>query len=55
MTRKPETYLPLLAEKSWLNEGILGVATVDQTNAEEGKTLPWVQVTCGTGRKGTLR
>jgi len=50
-TGKPQTDLLPLGEKSWLNGRILGVAKVDQTNADKAKTLPWVQAdTVSIGR-----
>ena len=40
---KPDTDLLPLGEESWLKGRILGVANVDQINADQAKTLPWVQ------------
>jgi len=41
--RGPDTHPLPLGEKSWLNRCILAVAKVAQTNADEAKTLPWVE------------
>ena len=39
----PEIDPLLLGEKTRLGRSVLRVAKVDETNADEAKTLPWVQ------------